>query len=852
MMAMKDNLLKEVVALGIFVCVIFIFFSKVIIFRYTALPANCSWDAVSVLYPVKLISALIWRSGEVPLWNPYAYCGVPLPAAIISGVFSLPDILFYLFPDTLGYSYLLILYTVLGGTFTYIFMRVLGIGRFGSLISSIAVIFQGYCIEQLVYRYYLATVLWFPLSLAFIEKAITKQSYIYSILSGFALGALFLGGGVHEGTYLFGGWVIYALFRSLHIYKAKNGVINKKTLPLIVIAALFIGLNIGAVQFLPTMELIPLSNRTLMTEQYSEYYYFSPKGGFLSFLITSFVPYFFGCGSEGVKMPPLPPWLNLSIIPFPRYYMGILPFLLALIAAIFRRDWFSYFFTFIAFSVILFLLAVSSSLKIVIASIIPGFDLMIHERALLVYFFSTAVLAGLGADYLVSKRDLIKVQIMKFNKIIALIWGSIAFIFFSLTFLMYFLKDKIIEMGRSYINTHGANTPTHPHSLEYYYDKLNYYYVWFFEHLSIFKPTIGIPLLVGMCSIGLLLVFVARKRMKIAVFQMIVILIIAADFLYVGLKFYPFTNQEYLYPETKTISFLKTKQKQEIFRVLPCATEEQPEPPERLEQFEIAYYEGSPKRIIMPSDRVYGGGVLMAYGIQNVVGFEPLWPRRYIDFKSAVKGETMSDTQQLYWKNYDSKVLDLLNVKYLLSREGLNDKKFKLILVDGEIKVYENLNVIPRVFLVPKAKFMSEEDILIELQKEDFNPLQCVLLEERPQEFKDTSDSLSDSSAHITKYSANEVIVETEMNSNGFLVLSDTYYPGWKVYVDGVQEKIYRADYLLRSVYLTAGRHDVRFVYDPISFKAGSFISLGTVICACIFLVSHSLVCRKIVKGEKH
>ncbi len=846
--AMRNSLLKEVVVIGTFVCIVFVFFYKVLIFRYIALPVNCCWDAVSPLYPFKLISALSWRDCEVPLWNPYMYCGIPLLANVQSGVFSLPDILFYLFPNPLGYSYMFILYMVLCGTFTYIFMRVLGTGRFGSLVSSIAVVFQGYCIEQLVYRIYLATLLWFPLSLAFLEKAITKQSYRYGILSGFALGALFLGGVAQDGLYLLAGWLTYAIFRSLHIYKVKKGEINKKTLSLIVIIALFIGFNIGAVQFLPTMELIPLSNRTLMAEQYSEYYYFSPKGGFLTFLITSFVPYFFGCGSDGVKMPPLPSWLNLPIIPFPRYYVGIYPFLLAIIASIFRRDWFSRFFTFIAISVILFLLAVSSPLKIVITHIMPGFNLVIHERALLVCFFSAAVLAGLGADYLIAKGDSIKAQIIKFNKIIASIWGFVALIFFSLTIFMYFLKDEIIETGRAYIDIHGANTSLHPHSLEYYYGKLNYYYLWFFEHLNVFKPTIGIPLLAGISSIGLLWAFVAWKRMKTPVFQMITILIIAADFLYVGMKFYPFTNPDYFYSETKITSFLR--EKQEMLRVLPCVMEKQPEHSGRLDQFEDPF-EGSPRRVIMPNDIVYGGGVLMAYGIQNVVGFEAIWPRRYIDFKSAVKGETITDTEQLYWRNYNSRILDLLNVKYFLSKEDLPNKKFKLILIDGDVKVYENLNVIPRIFLVPKVKVMGEDDILTELQKEDFNPLEYVLLEETPQELMGASDSLLDSSAHIIKYSANEVIIETEMHGNGFLVISDTYYPGWKAYVDDIPKRIYRADYLIRSVYLTEGHHNVRFVYDPISFKLGASISLGTVICASIFLVSYSFGCRKTIKGEK-
>jgi uncharacterized membrane protein YfhO len=68
------------------------------------------------------------------------------------------------------------------------------------------------------------------------------------------------------------------------------------------------------------------------------------------------------------------------------------------------------------------------------------------------------------------------------------------------------------------------------------------------------------------------------------------------------------------------------------------------------------------------------------------------------------------------------------------------------------------------------------------------------------------------------------------------LVLSDTYYPGWKAFVDGKETKIYRADYAFRAIPLNAGTHRVEFTYDPISFKLGVGGTLMGII-GCVVIV---------------
>jgi uncharacterized membrane protein YfhO len=68
--------------------------------------------------------------------------------------------------------------------------------------------------------------------------------------------------------------------------------------------------------------------------------------------------------------------------------------------------------------------------------------------------------------------------------------------------------------------------------------------------------------------------------------------------------------------------------------------------------------------------------------------------------------------------------------------------------------------------------------------------------------------------------------LQVTAEENSLLVLSDTYYPGWKAFVDGKGTNIYRADYTFRAVPLNAGTHRVRFVYDPMSFKLGAGVTI--------------------------
>jgi uncharacterized membrane protein YfhO len=158
----------------------------------------------------------------------------------------------------------------------------------------------------------------------------------------------------------------------------------------------------------------------------------------------------------------------------------------------------------------------------------------------------------------------------------------------------------------------------------------------------------------------------------------------------------------------------------------------------------------------------------------------------------------------------------------------------------GEIKKVEEFeNALPRAFLVGDSITMPEEKLLNFYFDSRFDPLKQVLLTElvpvkKTENFFGQVEELS--------YPPNGVNIKTSQNGEGFLVLLDTFFPGWQVTVDGTQQPIYRANSFYRAVKLGPGNHSIEFSYVPVGLEIGIYISSFALIFIVLFVFKRTRI----------
>jgi len=144
-----------------------------------------------------------------------------------------------------------------------------------------------------------------------------------------------------------------------------------------------------------------------------------------------------------------------------------------------------------------------------------------------------------------------------------------------------------------------------------------------------------------------------------------------------------------------------------------------------------------------------------------------------------------------------------------------------------DVAVYENHDVLPRAFLVHEARAVpKDEDALLNLQDPAFDPAAQVLLAAESV-VNGLSPSRGTDQVQWLVYDSRRVVLQARGAGDGYLVLTDSWYPGWRATVDGRETPVVRADLVFRAVFLPAGDHQVEFTYEPRSFQIGLLISLA-------------------------
>jgi len=171
---------------------------------------------------------------------------------------------------------------------------------------------------------------------------------------------------------------------------------------------------------------------------------------------------------------------------------------------------------------------------------------------------------------------------------------------------------------------------------------------------------------------------------------------------------------------------------------------------------------------------------------------------------------------------------------------GKTKAKYRQIYKDNEIRVLEDTDAFPRAFLVPHARVAASlGTALSEMVHRPFHPDQEVILADdtATQTNVTMADRGGQGQATVTHYAADSVRIHTTASADAWLVLSDTYYPGWVARVDGQPATVLRGDVLFRVVAVPAGEHDVEFGFEPASVRLGLAISAVSVALLVLGLV---------------
>lgn len=231
--------------------------------------------------------------------------------------------------------------------------------------------------------------------------------------------------------------------------------------------------------------------------------------------------------------------------------------------------------------------------------------------------------------------------------------------------------------------------------------------------------------------------------------------------------------------------------------------------------------------------------VLVAYGLQTAGGYHAAKMREFQDVVDITGNEQGNGI-------YNPFMWNLLNTKYIIA-PGLisNDQnRFKGVFQSHDpgitvqqgtppqpIIVWENPQVLPRVFFSYRYEIKPKLDILHAMHDSAFTPRDVTYFDQQPAGMPALETAPIDTvneTIGAMQYHNEEVAFKTRTNGNRLVFMSDTWYPDWHATIDGKETPIYRANYAFRAIVVPKGAHDVKMTFSDPSYSTGYSVSLLT------------------------
>jgi hypothetical protein len=778
--------------------------------KHLAVPADLEQPVNSMLsdplvyfYPVYRYVQTCLRNQILPMWNPYLLCGYPLIADGTVGFFYPLKWPLLALNASQVFMFSAMLRVFLAGFFMFLYLSYIGVGRKAALFGALCFMLNGFFIVWNEFPTIIESAIWLPLMFLLIEKIVRQGEWKYFLALAAVLSMSILAGMFQIALYNIYASGLYLLWRGIGERKR----LTRKKLALLLscfCASVLVALALSAVQVLPFYELISRTHRQKVDLQKEFFPTVCPP----EFMVQYLMPEFFGSHTEGdfwflgmaqhmnEDLKNNEAWSsNLAEL---NGYTGVIVFIFALMALVGKKRKLSWFFVLL---ILISRLPVFSKIGLSLYYyVIPGFQTSWAGRLSFLYMFALICLAAFGLD-----KTLSSAQEEDFEKgdrwLLRTCWYLIAFSLLFLLVAAYFRNFDTDYLSSTFAN--GTGLPERFYG--YYIAILAAGYFWQHTLRTIIT-------FIGIIAAFSITFFLFKKR-KILPQHLayVVILLALTELFYFQHRFHPVQKKD-LFSKTESIRYLQ----------------------KNLGSARIARYGNSG---VLPFN------TSLFYGLRDSQGYLALVVGRASSFLKALDENSVIHerwaTSFMNPQALEKQMFDLLNVKYVLTdtKTTLKKGRFRLMLEDG-IRIYEYEGAIPRAFFVRNYKVLqSGDEVLKTLSGSAVDLRKTVLLEEVPHEALPPSTSISAAVARIVSDNPNAVEIEVNTPEDGFLVLNDTFYPGWKAYVDGAEQKIYRANYMFRAVFVSAGKHEIAFRYRPASLFIGATISAITLAALLLALL---------------
>lgn len=750
-------------------------------------------DTVALGYFARsLYTHALRELGSFPLWNPFLFGGLPFVDGMHGDIFYPVTLLLTFLDPARSWGWKLVIHVFLAGSFTYLWLRGIGLRRESALFGGLVYMLGSHLIS-LVYpghdgKLFVAALT--PLVFWFAERAIMRRGLPDFAL--FALGITLLLLTAHMQLAYFAVWGVslYFIYRLIELWRHERdkGVIAR-LFGLFALAGV-LGTAAAAVQLVPPyLYLKEWSHRvekTVEAEDETGYEYATSWSLHPEEALGLIVPEFPGDNITTPEGGQNQTYWGRNPFKLNAEYAGLIPLLLApLIFIGGGRRRLGWFFVGLAGLALIFALGATTPLFRVFYHLVPGVKLFRAPSTIVFLLgFSVATLGALGLEHFLEPGADQKTR----RRTRRYLWGATGVLgllaLLASTGTLTEIWKSVFYSGIEPMKEVALNQNSEPIRLGF-----------------------GVAFLLALLTAGL---WEARAGSRVGR-GIALILITGLALLDLWRASTPFVNgtvamnergvDPALYNPDATIHFLQMRQEEgEVFRVLDIGA--------------------------------YGTNVMAVHHLEQIAGHHGNEIGRY---RALVGGDQVANLIAS-----ELRLLDLLNGRYLISPQEIEVPAHIEVFRGDRSIVYENTRALPRAYLVGQVEIVPDDDAIDLLLSREFDPRRTALLPEPLPEELDLGGEPTGRVEWVER-GLGHALLEVETDEDALLIITDNYYPAWEARVDDEVRPILRANHTFRAIPIPAGQHTVELRYTSPVLRASALTSAGVLAFLLIIGVGGSI-----------